>query len=119
MLANGASRDDASPSGSSSLPDRFAMKRWFFRISDDEIAAAAADLIDRHGADGARDEALRLADVARRIGSERNRAIFLHAAQRIAVGLGVDVTAAPAPMSRRAKIFALVAEFGAPRTPLS
>jgi hypothetical protein len=93
------------------------MKRWFLRISEDEINVAVLDLIARHGVAAARDEALRLADVGRRIGSARNSAIFLRAAHRIAAEQGMIPADAPAPMSRAEKIVASVATFGAPRVP--
>jgi hypothetical protein len=95
------------------------MKRWFFRISEDEIDNAVLDLIERHGAQGARDEALRLADVGRRIGSARNSSIFLLAAHRIGAEQGMIPADTPPPMSRKEKIIAYVAEFGAPRVPLA
>ncbi|MCW2318586.1 hypothetical protein M2322_004155 [Rhodoblastus acidophilus] len=94
------------------------MKRWFFKISEDEIDAAVLHLIDNHGLAGARDEALRLADVGQRIGSTKNRVIFLRAAQRIAMKQGMP-RGEPQPLRSRLKTFAaLVAEFGAPRVPL-
>lgn len=94
------------------------MKRWFFRISEDEIDAAVRHLIDHHGVEGARDEALRLADVGRRIGSAKNSAIFLRAARRLAIKRETPTGEARPPRSRLEAFSALVAEFGAPRMPL-
>ncbi|MBB4200265.1 hypothetical protein GGD83_004726 [Rhodoblastus sphagnicola] len=95
------------------------MKRWFPKISEDEIDAAVLYLIEQHGLDGARDEALRLADVGQRIGSAKNSAIFLRAAQRIAVTQGMTASETQPPRSRVEKLSAFVAEFGAPRVPLA
>ncbi|PPQ36253.1 hypothetical protein [Rhodoblastus acidophilus] len=98
--------------------DPAVMKNWFFRISNNEIDAAVLHLLEHHGLEGARDEALRLADVGRRIGSARNSAIFLRAARRIGVTQGRPTAEAQTPRSRLKTLSALVAEFGAPRTPL-
>jgi len=89
------------------------MSFWSFYISKNEIEAAALDLIERHGED-AREEAIRLADVGRRVGSTRNSAIFRRAARYIASEqmIGVSVL----PMSRAVgKIVEMVVEFGSPR----
>jgi hypothetical protein len=59
------------------------MKFWWFYISQTEIETAAHDLIERHG-EGAREEAIRLADVGRRLGSRRNSALFRRAARYLA-----------------------------------
>ncbi|MBB4200267.1 hypothetical protein GGD83_004096 [Rhodoblastus sphagnicola] len=107
------------PSSSPANPDLLVMKRWFLRISEDEIDAAVLHLIEQHGPDGARDEALRLADVGRRIGSAKNSAIFLRAAQRIAVEQGMTASETPPPRSWVKKLSVFVAEFGAPRVPLA
>jgi hypothetical protein len=92
------------------------MNSWFFRISPTEIDDVAQHLLARHGA-GARDEAIRLADVGRRIGSRRNSRMFRLAAQRL------DGERGPAVHARGktdwlARIKASIAEFGAPLTPL-
>jgi len=63
--------------------NEFLMKSWFFSISRDEILAVAEDLLERHGED-AQDEALRLADVGRRIGSRRHSKIYRRAARHLA-----------------------------------
>jgi len=97
--------------------DSVVMKRWFFRISEDEIDAAVLHLIDHHGLEGARDEALRLSDVGRRIGSMKNSAIFLRAAQRIAVKRGLPMDDVQPPRSRFEAFAAFIADFGAPRIP--
>ena len=85
------------------------MRSWFFFISQDEIEAAVLDLMERHGA-GARDEAIRLADVGRRIGSHRNSKIFRRAAQRLA---DECIQNSAKPPSQRAWL-AKVKAFGAP-----
>ncbi|MCW2286123.1 hypothetical protein M2323_003960 [Rhodoblastus acidophilus] len=92
------------------------MNSWFPSISPAEIDNVAQDLVARHGA-GAREEALRLAEVGRRIGSRRNSKIFRLAAQRLA---GEDRPSAPDAASGNwlARIKAGIAEFGAPLTPL-
>lgn len=59
------------------------MNFWSFYISQSEIETAALDLIERHG-EGAREEAIRLADVGRRLDSARNSAIFRRAARYLA-----------------------------------
>ena len=89
------------------------MNFWSFNIAQNEIETAALDLIERHG-DGAREEAIRLADVGRRLGSARHSAIFRRAARYIASG---HMTAATrVPMSAGlGKIADLLAEFGSRR----
>ena len=59
------------------------MRFWSFNISQNEIETAALDLIELHG-EGAREEAIRLADVERRLGAARNSALFRHAARFLA-----------------------------------
>lgn len=90
------------------------MRSWFFFISQDEIEAAALDLMARHGVD-ARDEAIRLAGVGRRIGSHRNSKIFRRAAQHIAAGCPSMAANTRVPRPWLAKVMELVAEFSTPR----
>lgn len=75
------------------------------------------DLIERHGLEGAHAEALRLADVALRIRSDRNRAIYRRAARRLADDRGTIAT--EVRMSPMGRFRELVAEFAAPRIPLT
>jgi hypothetical protein len=96
--------------------DRVIMNGWFFRISPTEIDDAARDLLARHG-EGARDEAVRLADVGRRIGSRRNSEIFRLAAQRLS-GRDDPAVHATENGSWLTRIKTGIAEFGAPLTPL-
>jgi hypothetical protein len=90
------------------------MSFWSFYISNNEIKAAALDLIERHG-EGAREEAIRLADVGRRLGSRRNSAIFRRAARYLAAGHMTGAKAAPKHETRSGKIADLLGEFGSPR----
>ena len=90
------------------------MSFWSFYISKNEIKAAAFDLIERHG-EGAREEAIRLAEVGRRLGSKRNSAILRRAARYIATGKMTRVEAGPDHKTRWEKIAILLAEFGSPR----
>jgi hypothetical protein len=90
------------------------MRSWFFFTSQDEVDVAALDLLERHGAD-ALDEAVRLADVGRRIGSHRNGEIFHRVAQRLAVECIPVSAKASAQRAWLAKLKESVAEFGAPR----
>ena len=90
------------------------MSFWSVYISKYEIKAAALDLVERHG-EGAREEAIRLADVGRRVGSTRNSAIFRRAARHLAAGKMTRVKAAPDHETRVRKIADLLAEFGSPR----
>ena len=89
------------------------MSFWSFYISKNEIEAAASDLIERHG-EGAREEAIRLADVGRRLGSKRNSAILRRAARYLASGKMTRVKSAPDHETRLGKIADLLAEFGSP-----
>jgi len=98
-----------------SLADKNVMKAWFFYISHDEIVAVADDLLERHG-DDAQDEALRLADVGRRIGSRRNSSMYRRAAQHLAG----DCRPGAGARDQRAWLARIergVREFGAPRVP--
>ena len=70
------------------------MSFWSFYISKNEIKAAALDLIQRHG-EGAREEAIRLTDVGRRLGSARNSAIFRRAARYITFEQMIGVSVLP------------------------
>ena len=88
------------------------MKTRFFTISHEEIVAVADDLLERHGED-ARDEALRLADVGRRIGSRRNSSIYRRAAKHLAGDPGPAM--APSVRAWLGRIRETVREFGAPR----
>jgi hypothetical protein len=90
------------------------MSFWSFYISKNEIEAAALDLIERHG-EGAREEAIRLADVGRRLGSARNSAIFRRAARYIASERATTATRVPMSAGRLTKIVEAVVEFGRPR----
>ena len=85
---------------------------WSFYIFKNEIKAAAHDLIERHG-ESAREEANRLAEVGRRLGSKRNSAILRRAARYIATGKMARV--GPDHETRVGKITNLLAEFGSPR----
>lgn len=60
------------------------MKFVWFGARADEIKAAADDLIVRHGAD-AYVEALRLADVARRMRAPKNKMLYRRVAHHIQV----------------------------------
>ncbi len=90
------------------------MSFWSFYISKNEIEEAALDLIERHG-EGAREEAIRLADVGRRIGSARNSAIFRRAARYIESGHTTTATRVPMSAGRLGKIVGVLVEFGRPR----
>jgi hypothetical protein len=96
-------------------PDGIVMNTWFLRISPAEIDDATQSLLARHG-EGARDEAVRLAEVGRRIGSRRNSKIFRLAARRLS-GDGAPVTDAAETGNWLARIKAGIAEFGAPLIP--
>ncbi len=89
------------------------MSFWWFYISQNEIEAAALDLIERQG-EGAREEAIRLADVGRRLGSERNSAIFRRAARYIASGHLTTATRVPMSTARSGNVAGPLTEFPSP-----
>jgi hypothetical protein len=93
------------------------MSFWSSYISQNEIETAALDLIERHG-EGAHEEAIRLADVARRIGSTRNSAIFRRAARYLASEHMTAATRLPMNAGRMGKIVEVVVQFGRPRVPV-
>ena len=91
------------------------MKFWWFDISQAEIETFARDLIERHG-DGAREEAIRLADVGRRIGSSRNSAIYRRSARYLASEEMTGIGGAPKRETPMGKIANLFVEFGSPQS---
>jgi hypothetical protein len=58
---------------------------FYTPITQDEIEDAVRFLVERHG-EGAGEEALRLAEVGRRLGSRRNSALFRRAAKVLGGG---------------------------------
>jgi hypothetical protein len=90
------------------------MSFWSFYISKNEIKAAALDLIERHGED-AHEEAIRLAEVGRRLGSKRNSAILRRAARYIAREQRITAKRVPKRETRLGKIADLLSQFGSPR----
>lgn len=90
------------------------MSVWSSYISQAEIETAARFLIEHHG-DGAREEAIRLADIGRRLGSARNSALFRRAARYLASEHMTGAKAAPMSARRLGKIADLLFKFGSPR----
>ena len=90
------------------------MSFWSFYISKNEIEIVALDLIERHG-ESAREEAIRLADVGRRLGSKRNSAIFRRSARYLASQQMTTATGLPVSTARSGNVADPLTEFASPR----